>query len=147
MVKAYKFYKKYSFKYFVKRASKDFLWVYNWVQPRKFQFWNSRQNIFVVKITPKGGLISEGILTLVSLPKRGAKSGPWAENLNKLFTPKGGKFKLSVQWRDLAPFFWQIKLPLAKRLQKQKGKNYWNEWFESNSEYWRLSIFYETVGS
>ena len=42
-----------------------------------------------VKITPKGGLISEGILTLVTLPKRGA------ENLNKLFT---------AQWRDLAPF-------------------------------------------
>ena len=76
--------------------------------------------------------------------------------MNKLFTAKGGKFKLSAQWRDLAPFFGnvtkvkvpsEIKLPLAKRLQKQKGKNYWNEWFESNSEYWRLSIFYETVGS
>ena len=76
--------------------------------------------------------------------------------MNKLFTAKGGKFKLSAQCRDLAPFFGnvtkvnvpsEIKLPLAKRLQKQKGKNYWNEWFESNSEYWRLSIFYETVGS
>ena len=38
----------------------------------------------------KGSLISEGILTLVPMPKRSA-------NLNKLFTVKGGKFKLSAQ--------------------------------------------------
>ena len=33
----------------------------------------------------KGGLISEGILTLVPLPEKGAKSLPEAENLKKLF--------------------------------------------------------------
>ena len=68
----------------------------------------------------KGGLISDGILTLIPLPKKGTKSLHWAENLNKLFN--GGKFKLSVQGRDLAPLFgngtkvkktFEIKLPLA----------------------------------
>ena len=34
--------------------------------------------------SPKGGLISEGILTLVPLPKISAKSHPWAERLNFL---------------------------------------------------------------
>ena len=41
-----------------------------------------------IKAADKGGLISEGILPLVPLPKKGAKSLPWAENLNKLFTEK-----------------------------------------------------------
>ena len=45
----------------------------------------------------KGGLISEGSLTLVPLPIKGAKSLPWSENLNKLFTVMGGKFKFSTQ--------------------------------------------------
>ena len=52
----------------------------------------------------KGGLISEGILTLVSLPIKGAKSLPWAENLNKLFTGMGEKFKFYAQRSDLTPF-------------------------------------------
>ena len=47
---------------------------------------------------------------------------PEQKNLNKLFNVKGGKFKLSVQGRDLAPLFgtgtkvkktFEIKLPLA----------------------------------
>ena len=41
-----------------------------------------------IKAADKGGLISEGILPLVPLPKKGAKLFPWAENLNKLFTEK-----------------------------------------------------------
>ena len=45
----------------------------------------------------KGGLISEGILTLVPLPKIDAKSLPWAKKLSKLFTVNSGKFKLSAQ--------------------------------------------------
>jgi len=82
---------------------------------------------------PKGGLISEGILTLIPLPKRGAKCLPWGGILKKLFTVKFGlsethtKFekiflmvltnlliylvnvktmakRTSVQWRDVAPF-------------------------------------------
>ena len=47
----------------------------------------------VISLNAKGGLISAGIVTLVPLPKKGAK----AENLNKLITVKGGKFKLSAQ--------------------------------------------------
>ena len=82
----------------------------------------------------KGGLISEGILSLVPLPKLGAKSCPWAEKLNKLFNEKGGKFKLSAQGQNLAPFFGngtkvkipsKIKLPLhcIGREESQKLKN------------------------
>ena len=44
-------------------------------------------------LDPKGNLISEGILALVPLQKKGAKSCPWAENLNKLLTEKCGEFK------------------------------------------------------
>ena len=52
----------------------------------------------------KGSLISDGILTLVPLPIKGAKLLPWAENLNKLFTVLCGKFIFSAQGSDLAPF-------------------------------------------
>ena len=55
-------------------------------------------------VSSKGGLTSECILTLVSLPTKVAKSLPWVENLNKLSTAKGGKFKLSAQGWDLVPF-------------------------------------------
>ena len=48
----------------------------------------------------KGGLISEGILTLVPLPTKCAKSHPWAENLNKLYTEKGRKFQFSAQVQE-----------------------------------------------
>ena len=44
----------------------------------------------------KGCLISEGILSLVPLPTKGAKSLSWSENLNKLLTVMGGKFKFSA---------------------------------------------------
>ena len=54
---------------------------------------------------PKVCSISEGILTLVPLPTKCAKSHPWAENLNKLFTEKSGKFEFSAQGQeDLATF-------------------------------------------
>ena len=69
----------------------------------------------IVHITgSKVGLFSEDILTLNPLSKKGAKSLPWAENLNKLFTEKGGKFKLSPQGRNLAPFVGngtKVKIP------------------------------------
>ena len=55
----------------------------------------------------KGGLISKSILTWVPLPRK-------AENLNKLFTIKGRKFKFSAQKTDLAPFVgnWtKVKIP------------------------------------
>ena len=79
--------------------------------------------LFLIKLIPvnstKGGLTSEGILTLVPLPKRGAKSCHWAENLNKLFTVKGGKFKLSAQGRDLSLFVGngtKVKIPSEIKL-------------------------------
>ena len=61
--------------------------------------------------------MSEGILTLVTFPIKGAKCRPWAENLKK-----GEKFKISAQGPDLAPFVGnvakvkipsEIKLPLV----------------------------------
>ena len=76
---------------------------------------------------------------MVTLPKEGAKSCPWAENLNKLLTVKGVKFKLSAQERDLAPFFGivkkvkipsEIKLPLVLttidfQIISQEGGRFW----------------------
>ena len=55
-------------------------------------------------------LFSEHILSLVPLPTKGAKSLPRAENLNKLFGVKGGKFKLSVQgpWDGIGT---KVKIP------------------------------------
>ena len=54
----------------------------------------------------KGGLISEGIVTLVPLPVKSAKSLPLANSLNKLITviTIGRKYKFSAQGSDLAPF-------------------------------------------
>ena len=39
------------------------------------------------------------------------KSLFWAENLDKLFTDLGGKFKFSAQDSDLEYLFWQCKNP------------------------------------
>ena len=40
-----------------------------------------------------------------------SKSLSWAENLNKLFTDLGGKFKFSAQDSDLEYLFWRSKNP------------------------------------
>ena len=64
----------------------------------------SRKSVFSWVGSIKDGLISEGILTLVPFSIKGAKTLSWAENLNKLFTVMGRKFKFSSQERDLAPF-------------------------------------------
>ena len=65
-------------------------------------------NIFIFAdmnhIVDKGGLISEGILTLVTLTKKGAKSRPSAESLNFPPFTVNNLLKLSAQGRDLAPF-------------------------------------------
>ena len=39
-----------------------------------------------------------------TLPTKVAKSSPGVENLKKLSTEKGGKFKFSAQGQDLASF-------------------------------------------
>ena len=57
-----------------------------------------------IKICNKGGLISEGILTFVPLPTKGAKSLSIAENLNFLPIKVNNLFKFSAQGSDLAPF-------------------------------------------
>ena len=79
----------------------------------------SRNDSVFQKILPcsKGGLISQGISFLVPLPIIGAKSLPWAENLNKLFTVMGQEIKFfcsSAQGSNLAPFVGngtKIKIP------------------------------------
>ena len=55
----------------------------------------------------KGGLISEGNLTLVQLPTKGAKSLSWAENFKKLFIVLGGRFKFSAKGERFGSFCWQ----------------------------------------
>ena len=51
--------------------------------------------LIYILLRSKGGLISEDILTLVSLPTKGAKSLSWSENLNKLLAVMDEKFKFS----------------------------------------------------
>ena len=81
----------------------------------------------------KGGLIiSEGILTLVTLPKKCVKSRPWAENLKKLLIVKGGKFKPDAQGRDLAHFLGQFH---------QSQNTLWNYSKVPNNSAARLFIF------
>ena len=64
----------------------------------------------------KGGLISEVILTLVSLLRKGAESLPWAENSNFPPISLNNLFNLSAQGGDLAPFVGngtKVKIPSA----------------------------------
>ena len=59
----------------------------------------------------KGGYISEDTGGLLNYQNKYSKSLSWAENLNKLFTDLGGKFKFSAQDSDLEYLFWQCKNP------------------------------------
>ena len=70
----------------------------------------------------KGGLISEGILTLVPLPAKSAKSLYWAENLNFPPLTVNSLFKFSALESNLAhivgngtevKLFSEIKPPLS----------------------------------
>ena len=49
----------------------------------------------------KGGFESEDTGKVLRLQHKYSKSLSWAENLNKLFTVSGGKFKISAQDSDL----------------------------------------------
>ena len=77
-------------------------WYMLYVHRSSTQFYHSN-----IKYLPKGGLISEGILSLVPLPTKGAKAHPWAEHLN--FPPITVN-KLHIQifcsgpGNDFAPF-------------------------------------------
>ena len=57
----------------------------------------------------KGGFKSEDTGKFLGLQHKYSKSLSWAENLNKLFTVVGGKFKFSAQDSDLEYLFWQRK--------------------------------------
>ena len=62
----------------------------------------------------KGGFISEGILNLVTLPSKGAKSFPWTENSNFPPSSVNNLLKFSAQGRDLAYFVGngsKVKIP------------------------------------
>ena len=73
-----------------------------WVQRSDFSFFGE-QTKFIIK----GGFISESILTLVTLPTKGAKSCPWAKNSNFLAFSLNNLFKFSAQVWDLAHFVGQ----------------------------------------
>ena len=71
----------------------------------------------------KGGLTSEGILTLVPLPTKSVKSPSWTESLNFLPIQVNNLFKFSAQDSNLAHLFGNgtkvkipsdIKLPLTE---------------------------------
>jgi hypothetical protein len=64
-------------------------------------------------VTVKGGLKSEDTGEFLLLQSEYSKSLSWAENLNKLFTVLGGKFKFFVQDSDLEYWFWRCKNPPA----------------------------------
>ena len=66
------------------------------------------------KEKPKGGFKSEDAGKFLRLQHKYSKSLPWAENLNKLFTVLGGKFKFSAQDSDLEYLCWRCKNSLVQ---------------------------------
>ena len=77
----------------------------------------------------KGSLISEGILTLVPLPTKGAKSLPRADCLNLPPFTVNNLFKFSAQGRKLAPFFGngtKVKIPSKNLANFKADFFYWH---------------------
>ena len=62
-------------------------------------------------VNNKGGFKSEDTGEYLLLQNKYSKSLSWAENLNKLFTVLGGKFKFSAQDSNLEYLFWRSKNP------------------------------------
>ena len=58
----------------------------------------------------KGGFKSENTGEFLHLQNKYSKSLSWAENLNKLFTDLGVKFKFSTHDSDLEYLFWDVKI-------------------------------------
>ena len=54
--------------------------------------------------------MSEDIGGFLHCQNKYSESLSWTENLNKLFTDLGGKFKFSAQDSDLEYLFWQQKI-------------------------------------
>ena len=66
-------------------------------------------NLAIVR--PKGGFKSEDTGGFLLLQNKYSKALSWAENLNKLFTDLGVKFKFSAQDSDLEYLFRRSKDP------------------------------------
>ena len=58
------------------------------------------------------------------------KSLFWAENLDKLFTDLGGKFKFSAQDSDLEYLSWRCKNPpVSSDLKSPLASSMWQIWY------------------
>ena len=55
--------------------------------------------------------LSQKVLVIFFLQYKYSKSLSWAENLNKLFTVLGGKFKFFAQDSELEYLYWRNKKP------------------------------------
>ena len=66
--------------------------------------------------TSKGGFKSEDNGKSLRLLHKYSKSLSWAENLNKLFTVLGGKFKFAAQDSDLEYLCWRCKAASQRNL-------------------------------
>ena len=87
----------------------------------------------------KGGLVTEGILTLVPLPTKGAESLPW--NLN--FPPLENLFKFSAQGSNLAPFVGNgTEVKILSEIMPQLSENYGTAHIEYKIIYLACSLFY-----
>ena len=72
---------------------------------------NALEIIFLWISNFKGGFKSEDTEDFFRCQNEYSKSLSWAENLNKLFTALGGKFKFPAQDSDLEYLFWRSKNP------------------------------------
>ena len=89
-------------------------------------------DILAVPFNPaeaKGGFKSEDTGKILCLQHKYSKSLFWAENLNKLFTVLGGKFKSSAQDSDMEYLCWRWKnSPVSSDLKpplKYDGEKKW----------------------
>ena len=82
----------------------------------------STPSFWFCPFTPKGGFKSEETGKILRLQHKYSKLLSWAENLNKLFTVLGGKFKFSAQDRDLKYLCWRCKnSPVSSEVAQQSG--------------------------
>ena len=76
---------------------------------KKSTFCLFKTDIEAKNLFAKGGFRSEDTGEFLHLQHKYSKLLSWAENLNKLFTVMGVKFKFSAQDRDLEYLFWRSK--------------------------------------
>ena len=86
--------------------------------------WTNTQCLLWSKLYHKGDLISDSILILVPLPAKGAKSLPWAENLN-LPSITTLVFNFSAQASNLAPFIDLLRFSYLYILEKKSTCHKW----------------------